>query len=260
MNEWILVASASDSLIRGVIREALSNPLIWAVACGALAIGLMLPRSTRRRRPWGMLLGFVSFGCLMGALPFLDEIAAHLIFWALGLVTIGSATATISVRSPVYAAIWFALSLLGTAGLFLFLGAQFLGVATIVVYAGAIVVMFLFVIMLAQPEGDAPYDRINWSDFSKPFAVLTAATLVGVTTFTIVKLPTVIQSAKSSPGLLPLKTLADAHMAMLGSELFGRHLVSVEVAGTLLLVALVGAIAIVMQQREVRSLEDRGRG
>ena len=54
------------------------------------------------------------------------------------------------------------MSLLGTAGLFLFQGAQFLGVATIVVYAGAILVTFLFVLMLAQPEGHAFYDRVSW--------------------------------------------------------------------------------------------------
>ncbi len=53
-------------------------------------------------------------------------------------------------------------SLLGTAGLFLFQGAQFLSIATVAVYAGAIVVTFLFVLMLAQPEGHAFYDRIGW--------------------------------------------------------------------------------------------------
>ena len=60
--------------------------------------------------------------------------------------------------------------LLGTAGLFLFTGAQFLAVATTVVYAGAILVTFLFVLMLAQPEGKAAYDRVSWE------ALLAAAT------------------------------------------------------------------------------------
>ena len=54
------------------------------------------------------------------------------------------------------------MSLLGTAALFLLQGAQFLGIATVAVYAGAIVVTFLFVLMLAQPEGHAFYDRISW--------------------------------------------------------------------------------------------------
>ena len=71
-------------------------------------------------------------------------------------------SAAVTFRNPVYCAIWFALSLLGTAGLFLFQGAQFLGVATVVVYAGAILVTFLFVLMLAQPAGSAFYDRLSW--------------------------------------------------------------------------------------------------
>ncbi len=52
--------------------------------------------------------------------------------------------------------------------LFLYDGAQFLGVATIVVYAGAILVTFLFVLMLAQPEGQAAYDRVSWAPRCRP--------------------------------------------------------------------------------------------
>ena len=96
------------------------------------------------------------------------------VFWLLAVVTLGAAVATIASQSPVYSAIWFALSLLGTAGLFLFQGAQFLGVATIVVYAGAIVVTFLFVIMLAQPEGHSAYDRLSWGGLPKVLGVVTA--------------------------------------------------------------------------------------
>ena len=60
-----------------------------------------------------------------------------------------AAVATISFRNPVYCAIWFGMTLTGTAGLFLLAGAEFLAVATLVVYAGAILVTFLFVLMLA---------------------------------------------------------------------------------------------------------------
>ena len=81
---------------------------------------------------------------------------------AIGIVTIVAAVATISCRSPVYCAIWFGMTLAGTAGLFLLAGAEFLAVATIVVYAGAILVTFLFVLMLSQPEGHTTYDRRSW--------------------------------------------------------------------------------------------------
>ena len=61
--------------------------------------------------------------------------------------------------NPVYAALWFALVILSTCGLFLMEGAAFVSAATIIVYAGAIVVTFLFVIMLARQTGSSQYDK-----------------------------------------------------------------------------------------------------
>jgi NADH-quinone oxidoreductase subunit J len=155
--------------------------------------------------------------------------------------------ATVTFRNPVYSAIWFALSLLGTAGLFLFQGAQFLGVATIVVYAGAILVTFLFVLMLAQPKGRAPYDQLSWG---APLSAFTGAVMVGILTLSLVGVfhnPTVERRPATTieAAVLENDILADEHMAHLGAQLFGKHLVAIEVAGTLLLVALVGTVAIV---------------
>src|SRR6202008_5110718 len=76
-----------------------------------------------------------------------------------GLAAIVGAVLTITSRNPIYSALWFALVVLATAGLFLLAGASFLAAGTIIVYAGAIIVTFLFVIMLAQMEGKAIYDR-----------------------------------------------------------------------------------------------------
>jgi len=167
---------------------------------------------------------------------------------------LGAAVATIVSQSPVYSAIWFALSLLGTAGLFMFQGAQFLGGATIVVYAGAIVVTFLFVIMLAQPEGHSLYDRLTWGGLPKILGVVAACLLLGILTFMMSSLkreasraPSVAAVSASLPESARSKrggVLDQKHVANLGGHLFSEHLISVEVAGTLLLVALVGAIAI----------------
>src|SRR5205085_3546306 len=96
------------------------------------------------------------------------------------LIAVAAAVAMITSRAPVYSAIWFALSLLGVAGLLFQGGAQFLGVATVVVYAGAIVVTFLFVIMLAQPEGHSAYDRLTWGGLPKILAVVTAGLFLGI--------------------------------------------------------------------------------
>ena len=103
-------------------------------------------------------------------------------FLALAAVTVVSACGAVTFRNPVYCAIWFGQSLLGVAGLFLLAGAQFLAVATVVVYAGAILVTFLFVLMLAQPEGKAAYDRVSWE---APISALAGALMVGILSMTI---------------------------------------------------------------------------
>ncbi len=226
---------------------------VLGLATVILAVGmwLLLPRGAAPGRALGAVLAAVGLGLFVSRVPGLGRFGDDVVFYILAGITVLSALATISFHKPVYSAIWFGLSLLGTAGLLLFQGAQFLGVATIVVYAGAILVTFLFVLMLAQPEGQAPYDQLSWGP---RLAALTGAVMVGVLTL-------VVTGVFENPNLdarpeAPFETaqlqdgiLADQHMARLGAELFSKNLLAVEVAGTLLLVALVGTVAIVAQIR-----------
>jgi NADH-quinone oxidoreductase subunit J len=212
----------------------------------------VLPARPRFGTTIGGVLLAIAAALFAVDLPLLGDWVDQGVFWFLAAVTLAASVATISSRSPVYCAIWFALSLLGTAGLYLFQGAQFLGVATIVVYAGAIVVTFLFVIMLAQPEGQAQYDRISWGWFPKVFGVVAAGALLGILTFMLgdlkeaARAPVPVESSVQTTAPLQAANgvLNERHMATLGGNLFAEHLLSVEVAGTLLLAALVGAIAI----------------
>ena len=121
---------------------------------------LMLPARPRRRTRWpARCWPGRRWGCGRRSCRRLGDWTADGLFCCLAGVTDRGRLATVTFRNPVYCAIWFGMTLLGTAGLFLFIGAEFLAVATLVVYAGAILVTFLFVLMLAQPEGEAPYDR-----------------------------------------------------------------------------------------------------
>ncbi len=137
MNELLAIVSAATVLL-------------------GLGIWLMMPRGRHAGRALGTLLITVALGLVASQIPRVGEWASSIVFHILAAVTVLAAVATVTFRNPVYSAIWFAMSLTGTAGLFLFDGAQFLGVATIVVYAGAILVTFLFVLMLAQPRGQRP--------------------------------------------------------------------------------------------------------
>ena len=126
-------------------------------------------------------------------------------------------------------------------------GAQFLAVATLTVYAGAILVTFLFVLMLAQPQGLTTHDRLSWEAF---IAAAVGALMIGVLSWSIEgmlggeALPT--QHAATAADRREA-VLAPQHMAQFGRQMFSTHLLAMELGGVLLLVALVGAVAIIAQ-------------
>ncbi len=288
-----------------------------ATLASAIGMWLMLPRGRGGGRWIGGLLGVIGLALFASQLTSLGDWLSDSLFAVLAGVTVGAGVATVTFRNPVYCAVWFALCLLGSAGLFFFQGAQFLGVATVVVYAGAILVTLLFVLMLANPEGQAPYDRRSWE---APLSATAGMVMVGILTLTIVgslrpatpllrtqvvqalsnyrpesgladrwaqhlksvslrdsaagpvlrlgwsngmelmldqpRLQTLLASEVSQlQGDFILENvpaedvLRAAHVSRLGSLLFTRHLIAVEVASVLLLAALVGATAIVIHSR-----------
>ena len=230
---------------RDVFVTVLMQPPLWGLLLGSLALWLMLSARLPAMRRMGQLMGVASLAVLALSLfriaP-LPDWTHQVVFWLLSAVAVGGAAAAICARNPVYTAIWFAFSLLGVAGLFVLQHAQFLGLATIVVYAGAIVVTFLFVLMLAQPGGNSSYDRLSWSQFSVPAALVGGSAL-------LVAVMSSLDPGSLSASLGKDDVMHEQHMAKLGAEMFSNHLVGVEVAGTLLLVGLVGAIAIVIHGR-----------
>lgn len=276
--------------------KSTTTPVEWGTLYGGLVAGglglSLLPHARLWLRWAGLLFGVAGLGMLLLGLPVLQDQAVQAVFGAMTAVTLVSSVATVTSRRPLYAALWFALSLVGVAGLFLLQGAQFLGVATIAVYAGAVVVMFLFVVMLAQPEGSASYDQISWGWYVPPLAVSAGGLLIGLVMWEVLSLEPVDSVRKgidfatydndgdgrlvgaeiqgwmdadgvTDDGLItraewqawsgkPKGVLHEAHMAGFGAALFGRRLVSVEVTGTLLLVALVVAVAIMIHGKRLQ--------
>lgn len=218
---------------------------------GALGVWLMLPRGTARGRGVGIVLASIALGLGVSQVPRLGDWMDDGLFLVLAAITIVSAAASVTFRNPLYCAIWFGQSVLGTAGLFLLIGAQFLAVATVVVYAGAILVTFLFVLMLAQPEGKANYDRVSWEAL---ISAVTGVAMIGILSMTIGRVFSPVETPRQpivppTAAALSNDILTPQHVARLGGELFGRHLIAVEVAGVLLFVALVGAAAIVARNK-----------
>jgi NADH:ubiquinone oxidoreductase subunit 6 (subunit J) len=130
------------------------------VVLGFAGLYLLLPRSRRYPAWWGAILAalaLLSAGWLLverGLAP-----VEGILFYAFSAIALVAGGLMITQRNPVHAALSFALVVLSTCGLFLLQAAPFLMAATIIIYAGAIIVTFLFVIMLAQQSGrsDADY-------------------------------------------------------------------------------------------------------
>ncbi len=267
LNTWLLAQTAVESADSGSVNPGSTRTwwefaksataLVWdwvavwnweldlptRLACatlfGGVGLWLMLPGAAKSRKVTGAIGSLIAAIMIFRELPMSADGLQAVVFWTLAAIVLASAVATITSRSPVYCAVWFALLLLATGGLFLINGAQFLGVATVAVYAGAIVVTFLFVLMLAQPEGHSYYDRISWGKFPSMLGCFAGVGLIAVLVGVIAQTPL----AELGPAADQTNLLLDQHVARLGGQLFSRHLVAVQFAGTLLLAALVGAVA-----------------
>jgi NADH-quinone oxidoreductase subunit J len=157
------------------------------------------------------------------------------LFIIFGALALGSAMAMIVQRNSVHAALLLVANLLSVSVLFLTLGAEFLFVSQIIVYAGAIVVLFLFVIMLLG------VDRAEV--LSEPRKFQARQVLAGsVLSLVLIGAVTVGISSRSLGAALPAAPQGFGSAEGLGGLLFQRYLLPFEVTGLLLLVATVGIL------------------
>ena len=242
----------------------MNEPLPYLLtALGAVAVRLMLPSGGRPRS--SAIIGFAGFASLIGLMlfygtawatsaPKVDLGSRDLLFCVFGGSALFSGTMLITQERPVYAALWFVMVILSVAGLLLLLGAQFVAAVLIVVYAGAILVTYLFVIMLAVKAGMPEYD----THAHRPAAACVAAFLL-VCAFWLamprgeyppVPAPAEAASVSASVPASPTEPASarirreyiDKHTESLAVRLFSRHVAALEAAGVLLLTAMAGAI------------------
>jgi NADH-quinone oxidoreductase subunit J len=222
-------------------------PIAIPVLLGLLAVYLLLPRL----RPFPPLLGCVAAGLallsggwlLIRSNVFLPE---RILFYAFSGIAIVAGGLLVTQRHPVRAALSFALVVLSTCGLFLLQAAPFLMAATIIVYAGAIIVTFIFVIMLAQQLGPSDADDRSRDPV---LACIAGVVLLGTLLFAL-NLDQQSEKPSLQPATAASVRLPAENVASLGQVLFSNYLIPVELAGTLLLVATVGAIAITGRRAE----------
>ncbi|MCL2723738.1 MAG: NADH-quinone oxidoreductase subunit J [Polyangiaceae bacterium] len=162
-------------------------------------------------------------------------------FWICAVVALAGAFITVFARNPIRGAMGLLAMVLSVAGLFLALNAQFLAAIQVIVYAGAIVVLFIFVIMLLGPSATAPRDargRVPRTIGAVLFVAL------GLTAMALV-----IRTAPPLPASPKARLLADVpadfgSIEKFGSVLFGPALVPFELSSALIMVAIIGAVAV----------------
>ena len=162
------------------------------------------------------------------------------VFWFFAVLALGSAVLCISRRSPVSSALWLVVTMFSLAVLFAILDAQFLAVMQVLVYAGAIMVLFLFVIMLLNLGRGAGQDR-------KGVVGLTVGVVLAGMLF--VQLKFLRQASPPALIRLPdgLMAQMQQHQGLVGSvagPLYDSYLVPFEITSVLLLAAVVGAVVL----------------
>jgi NADH-quinone oxidoreductase subunit J len=164
-------------------------------------------------------------------------------FWVLALLTVGSALGVALSRNIVRMAVWLLFALMGVAGLFLLLDAEFLAAVQLVVYAGGILVLIIFGIMLTgSAAGDVPIRR-GWAETGA--AVMAAVIIAGG--LGVALWPSHAQFATQTPSVQPYS------MAPIGIALLGEFLVPFELVSVLLLVVMIGAAYLAKSRRRVRA-------
>lgn len=156
-----------------------------------------------------------------------------LIFVGLAMVAIGSALGMLLSRNAVYSALFLILNFLTIAVFYLLLGGVFIAMAQVTVYAGAIMVLFLFVIMLLGAERLGEEPSLPWQ---RPLAIILAVLLVAETAYILLAQNNATMPAPE----VPLTEFGSPDA--IGQLLFNDYLLPFEVTSILLLIAMVGAL------------------
>lgn len=158
-------------------------------------------------------------------------------FWFCAALSVAGALATILSENPIRSALGLLLTIGGMAALFLSLSAEFLAAAQLIVYAGAVVVLFLFVIMLIGPDSQPPKDNKGIG------ARTVGAILVGVMTVFGIAAVVAWDGSGKVWGFPKLRG-GEGTIEAMAKEVFVTGIVPFELASALLIVAIVGAIAV----------------
>lgn len=178
-----------------------------------------------------------------------DEVIAVLAFYLFAAMTIASAVLVIFARNPVHSVLWLILAFFNAAGLMLMTGAEFIALLLVIVYVGAVAVLFLFVVMMLD---------INVEELRKGFTRYAplGAIVAFIMVFEIVNVVYVKRLGLDRLPAAPPPPADYSNTRELGSVLYTDYVYPFQIAAVILLVAIVTAIVLTMRQRTGQKVQD----
>ena len=166
---------------------------------------------------------------------------ATIAFYLFAALTILPALAVIFARNPVHSVLWLIVAFFNAAGLMLLVGAEFIAMLLVIVYVGAVAVLFLFVVMMLDIDFAQLRSRFT---ANLPFGIIIALVLLGETIIAV-------SAWNAGPTLSghAIPATSQPNIVALGQLLYSRYLFPFEIAGLILLVAMIGAIVLTHRRR-----------
>src|SRR5256714_974327 len=174
-------------------------------------------------------------------------IVAALFFYLFAAVCVASAVMVIASRNPVHSVLFLILAFVNASGLFILMGAEFLAMILVVVYVGAVAVLFLFVIMMLD---------VDFAQLRQGFLnYLPIGVLVGVAVLIELGVAWVINPQLAKSGTVPIPSDISNTQAI-GLVLYTKYIHYFQLAGMVLLVAMVGAIVLTLRHKVMVKRQD----
>ena len=168
-----------------------------------------------------------------------------ILFYGFGFVLLASALGVVLVRNPVHAALWLVLSFFTAAALWLLLYAEFLAITLVLVYVGAVMVLFLFVVMMLDINVDLMREGF-WKHL--PIALIVGLLMAGE----MAALAWRGASSSAPAAVAPMVS----NTKLLGVDVYTNYLYPLQIAGVILLVAIIAAIALTLRTRKQTKYQD----
>jgi NADH-quinone oxidoreductase subunit J len=254
----------ATTTIEQMLAQAQANalpPIVILVLCIVAGVGTVMLLPGRRETAYRKIGGVILLAAMLVFVAMLVRQTAartsgDVYFWIFSAIAVVSALRVITHVKPVYSALYFVLTVVASAGLFVLLWAEFMAAALILIYAGAILVTYVFVIMLAsqaqsggttEGEGAADYDRFSREPV---WATAIGFALMGVLLFLIFDKGQGLVAPAAAAVANEKVPAAEVSVRALGEYLFTTQVLTLELAGLLLTISMVGAVIIARRRVE----------